>query len=57
MTVNTVQISAKDGDDSYKEIRVEDALQDEDDNEVALKEGAEVDVTVEADKKDTPPKS
>jgi hypothetical protein len=57
MTVNTVQISAKDGDDLYKEIRVENALQDEDDNEVALKEGAEVDVTVEADKKDTPPKS
>jgi hypothetical protein len=28
-----------------------------DGNEVALKEGAEVDVTVEADKKDTTPKS
>jgi hypothetical protein len=51
------QISVKDGDDLYKEIRIENALQDEDGNEVALKEGAEVDVTVEADKKDTTPKS
>ena len=47
------QISVKDGDDLYKEIRIENALQDEDGNEVALKEGAEVEVTVEADKKDT----
>jgi hypothetical protein len=57
MTVNTAQISVKDGDDLYKEIRIENALQDEDGNEVALKDGAEVDVTVEADKKDTTPKS
>ena len=35
MTVNTVQISVKDGNDLYKEIRVENALQDG--NEVALK--------------------
>ena len=46
----------KDGDDLYKEIRIENALQDEDGNEVALKEGAEVEVTVQADKKDTKPK-
>jgi hypothetical protein len=50
------QIAVKDGDDLYKEIRIENALQDEDGNEVALKEGAEVEVTVEADKKDTTPK-
>jgi hypothetical protein len=50
------QISVKDGDDLYKEIRIENTLQDEDGNEVALKEGAEVEVTVEADKKDTTPK-
>jgi hypothetical protein len=50
------QISVKDGDDLYKEIRIENALQDEDGNEVALKEGADVEVTVEADKKDTTPK-
>jgi hypothetical protein len=50
------QIAVKDGDDLYKEIRIENVLQDEDGNEVALKEGAEVEVTVEADKKDTRPK-
>jgi hypothetical protein len=50
------QIAVKDGDDLYKEIRIENALQDEDSNEVALKEGAVVEVTVEADKKDTTPK-
>jgi hypothetical protein len=44
------QISVKDGDDLYKEIRIENALQDEDGNEVALREGAEVEVTVEAHK-------
>jgi hypothetical protein len=47
------QIAIEDGDDLYKEIRIENALQDKDGNEVALKEGAEVKVTVEADKKDT----
>ena len=46
-----LEISVKDGDDLCKEIRIENALQNEDGNEVALKEGAEVDVTVEADKK------
>ena len=50
------QIAIEDADDLYKEIRIENALQDEDGNEVALKEGAEVEVTVEADKKDTTPK-
>jgi hypothetical protein len=50
------QIAVKDGDDLYKEIRIENVLQDEDGNEVALKKGAEVAVTVEADKKDTTPK-
>ena len=50
------QIVVEDADDLYKEIRIENALQDEDGNEVALKEGAEVEVTVEADKKDTMPK-
>ena len=50
------QIAVKKADDLYKEIRIENALQDEDGNEVALKAGAEVEVTVEADKKDTTPK-
>jgi hypothetical protein len=43
------QIGVNDGDDLYKEIRIENVLQDENGNEVALKEGAEVEVTVEAD--------
>jgi len=50
------QIAIEHGDDLYKEIRIANALQDENGNEVALKEGAEVEVTVEADKKDTTPK-
>jgi hypothetical protein len=47
------QIAVKDGDDLYKEIRIENALRDENGNEVALKKGAEVEVTVQADKRDT----
>jgi hypothetical protein len=47
------QIAVKDGDDLYKEIRIENTLQDENGNEVALKKGAEVEVIVEVDKKDT----
>ena len=43
------QISVEGADDLYKEIRVENTLQDESGNEVALKEGAKVDVTIEAD--------
>jgi hypothetical protein len=50
------QIAIEDGDDLYKEIRMENVLQDEDGKEVALKKGAEVEATVEADKKDTTPK-
>lgn len=34
----------------YKEIRIENNLVDEDGNEVKLKKGAKVEVTVEADK-------
>ena len=33
----------------YKEIRVKNALHDESGNEMALKEGAKVEVTIEAD--------
>jgi hypothetical protein len=43
------QISVEGADDLYKEIRVENTLQDELGNEVALKKGAKVDVTIEAD--------
>lgn len=44
------QISVEGADDLYKEIRVDNALEDKDGNKVRLKPGAEVQVTIEADK-------
>jgi hypothetical protein len=41
----------------YREIRIENTLQDENGGKVKLKVGAQVDVTFEADIKDTVPKS
>ncbi len=45
------EIEVKGADDLYREIRVANALTDKDGDKVRLKEGAEVDVTIEADKK------
>jgi hypothetical protein len=50
------QISVEGGDPLYREIRIENKLKDEDGKHVRLKEGAEVEVTVEAEKKETTPK-
>lgn len=50
------QIAIEGADDLYREIRIENSLQDENGKEVALKQGAEVDVTIEADASDTTPK-
>jgi hypothetical protein len=50
------QIAVEGADELYKEIRVENVLQDENGDEVKLKRGAEVEVTIEADKADTVPK-
>ena len=50
------QIAVEGADHLYREIRIENTLLDEDGKEVKLKEGAEVDVIVEADQKDTVPK-
>jgi hypothetical protein len=50
------QISVEGAEDLYKEIRVENTLQDESGNEVALKKGAKVDVTIEAAPEATEPK-
>jgi uncharacterized protein YfaS (alpha-2-macroglobulin family) len=47
------QISVDGAEELYKEIRVENALTDEKGEEVKLKEGAKVEVTVEADPEDT----
>jgi hypothetical protein len=49
------QISVEGADTLYKEIRIENELTDEKGERVRLKEGADVDVTVEADKAATVP--
>src|ERR1700730_16673184 len=43
------QIAIEGADDLYREIRIENTLTDEKGDEVSLKKGAEVDVTIEAD--------
>jgi hypothetical protein len=51
------QISIEGADDLYREIRIENSLTDENGDTVRLKKGAEVEVTVEADKNAIAPKS
>ncbi len=51
------EISIEGADTLYKEIRIENTLTDENGKEVRLKKGADVDVTVEAEKDATTPKS
>ena len=50
------QIAVQGADDLYREIRVENTLQNENGKPVALKPGAHVDVTIEADVTATKPK-
>jgi hypothetical protein len=50
------QISVEGADTLYKELRIENTLMDENGEQVKLKEGADVDVTVEAEKDATLPK-
>jgi hypothetical protein len=50
------EIAVEGADHLYREIRIENTLKDENGNEVKLKVGAQVDVTVEANPKDTIPK-
>ena len=50
------QISVEGADHLYREIRVENTLQDENGKEVSLKKGAQVDVTIEAEPEATVPK-
>jgi hypothetical protein len=47
------QIAIEGADQLYKEIRIENTLTDENGNKVRLKQGAEVEVTVEAEPKAT----
>jgi len=50
------EIAVEGADPLYREIRVENTLQDDDGKEVKLKPGAEVEVTIEADQHATTPK-
>jgi hypothetical protein len=49
------EIAVEGADHLYREIRIENRLEDEQGNEVKLKEGADVDVVVEADADATVP--
>jgi hypothetical protein len=51
------QIAIEGADDLYKEIRIENPLTTENGDEVQLKKGAQVDVTVEAGPEATRPKN
>ena len=50
------QITVEGADHLYREIRIDNTLTNEDGDDVSLKPGAKVEVTVEADAKDTTPK-
>jgi hypothetical protein len=49
------QIAVEGAEELYREIRVENTLQDGAGNPVKLKKGADVEVTIEADKEATKP--
>ncbi len=51
------QIAVEGGDHLYREIRIDNTLTNDKGEEVSLKQGAKVEVTVEADSKDTTPKT
>jgi hypothetical protein len=51
------QIAVEDADHMYRELRIENTLEDDKGNHVSLKPGAEVDVTIEADSENTAPKN
>jgi hypothetical protein len=51
------QIAVEGADDLYREFRIENTLQDPAGNPVALKVGAEVEVTIEAEPDATTPKN
>ena len=51
------QVAIEGADDLYREIRIENSLTAENGDQVRLKKGAEVDVTVEADTESTTPKN
>jgi hypothetical protein len=50
------EIAVEGADDLYREIRIENTLEDDKGNQVKLKPGADVNVVVQADKEATVPK-
>jgi hypothetical protein len=50
------QIAVNGAEELYREIRVDNTLQDADGNPVSLKKGVEVELTIEAEIKSTTPK-
>lgn len=50
------QISVEGADHLYRELRIDNALVDENGQKVSLKQGAEVEVTIEAEPKATVPR-
>ena len=50
------QIQLEGADELYREIRIDNTLEDAEGNPVSLKRGVDVDVTIEADPDDTKPK-
>jgi len=50
------EIVIDEADHLYREVRIENKLENASGKEVKLKQGADVDVTVEADEKDTTPR-
>jgi predicted DNA-binding antitoxin AbrB/MazE fold protein len=50
-----VQIAVEGADDLYRELRIENTLSDENGEKVSLKQGAEVEVTIEAEPDATTP--
>ena len=51
------EISVEGADHLYREIRIENTLEDENGKKVKLKEGAQVEITVEAEAKETVPEN
>jgi hypothetical protein len=49
------EIQVHDADELYREIRIENTVQDENGHKAKLKQGAEVEVTIEADAQATVP--
>jgi|HubBroStandDraft_5_1064220.scaffolds.fasta_scaffold231487_2 uncharacterized cupredoxin-like copper-binding protein len=56
MMPERAQISVEDAEHLYREIRLENTLQDENGKKVELKPGAHVEITIKAEKDETVPK-